>query len=172
MCIISNALLRTVMEYHIYCSFILLVFNLTAETKKATTPENAMGLPSVVPSAETAASEAERHERETLSDMFSPSSPHDFEPIDQTINRAAADTVKGSGAPDGGILYEKATGEKLNDDKGRQFFLVIPVISITISSLGLRMKIRSREIKLFFHTDYKITDIFLYGVDLNCHVFT
>ena len=48
---------------------------LAAETTAATTPENAIGLPSVVPSAETTKSEVERQESEAIADMFSPTSP-------------------------------------------------------------------------------------------------
>ncbi len=53
---------------------------------KASTPENAIRLPSVVPSAETSRSEMERQEREAISDMFSPSSPpHEEEPVHDNL---------------------------------------------------------------------------------------
>eukprot|EP00794_Sanderia_malayensis_P006796 gene6796-7562_t len=48
---------------------------LFSEASSVTTPDNAMRLPSVVPSAETSKSEEEHQGSEALADMFSPSSP-------------------------------------------------------------------------------------------------
>lgn len=75
-----------------------------------------MGLPSVVPSAETAKSEAERQEREALADMFSPSSPHDHH------ERIESKALSGSDTPntkdDDGPQQEFVEDGKMEDDKG------------------------------------------------------
>ena len=94
---------------------------IAAEGKPVTTPEYPMGLPSVVPSAETAKSEAERQEREALADMFSPSSPHGDQhhhavPGPSGVNEAESRAAAGEGAmEDGPVFEEKRDGDKGND---------------------------------------------------------
>ena len=78
-----------------------------------------MGLPSVVPSAETAKSEAERQEREALADMFSPSSPHGDQhhhavPGPSGVNEAESRAAAGEeeAMEDGPVFEEKRDGDK------------------------------------------------------------
>ena len=96
-------------------------FEFSAETKKATTPENAMRLPSVVPSAETASSEAERHEREALADMFSPSSPHGH--IETMIDKTSLGNDQNSSFSNSNIdsQFGKDVDDSLKKDKGSYF---------------------------------------------------
>ena len=96
-------------------------FCIAAEGKPVTTPEYPMGLPSVVPSAETAKSEAERQEREALANMFSPSSPHDDQhhhaiPGPSGVNEAEsrADARDEKAMEDGQVFEEKSDGDKGN----------------------------------------------------------
>ena len=81
-----------------------------------------MGLPSVVPSAETATSEFERQERETFADMFSPSSPREDEHIERRLAPSAPDNVEASSIMDRNSQFVKSVGEKSDNDKGRPFF--------------------------------------------------
>ena len=97
----------------------LFYFGLTAEARKAATPENAMGLPSVVPSAETAASEVERQEREALADMFSPSSPRYDESIVAVPHTAVSGVVQTTPVTDGGAQCgEKDLHKTLDSSRG------------------------------------------------------
>lgn len=80
-----------------------------------------MGLPSVVPSAETAKSEAEHNEREALSDMFSPSSPHGhMERIEKEASTALLGIDKATPfqKSETSSLLEKAADDQVEDDKG------------------------------------------------------
>ena len=83
-----------------------------------------MGLPSVVPSAETAASEVERQESEALADMFSPSSPHYDESIVAVPHTAMSSGVQTTSVTDRGAQFGgKDLHKTLDSSRGWYWFL-------------------------------------------------
>ena len=81
-----------------------------------------MGLPSIVPSAETAKSEAERKEREALEEMFSPSSPRDEQLLGTAqTRRSSSDMMQPDSSPHD--IPGHAAGGKISDDKGVIYFI-------------------------------------------------